>query len=399
MRVVYLLRKPVPSSETITLQAVTMAAEMARAGAEVELVVPSLGVAGTDDLLAAYGIPVTDRLSVIELKSWYNPRFNRWRGGGFRRALERLLLAREADQTVVYLRGERGLEVAVDLIDRRTKTHVPVVYEAHKVYRAFHDERHHLDAEKRADKARRAGTIEGRVYEGADGLVAINQALLDEIRTAGGGRALTLVARNGTTPNPDADRVPRLEDVVYAGELAPWKGVGTLVAAFEHLPDRHLRILGGAERKSIEALRGEVLDRGLTDRVSVEGRRPAAAIPALLARTRVVAIPLPGDNSQAARFTSPLKLFQALEAGCAVVASDLPSIREIVRHDRDALLVPPDDARALADGLERVLTDDDLRSRLAAAGRETARSYHWSERARRVLEFLRDVRSGARSAP
>jgi glycosyltransferase involved in cell wall biosynthesis len=392
MRVAYLLRKPVPSEETITLQAVTMAAEMARAGADVDLVVPRLGGAGRDGLLAAYGIPATDRLSVIELRRRLGPRFNRWRGGGFRRALDRLLLSRDPEETVVYLRGERGLEVAAGLIERRGRTRIPVVYEAHKVYRAFHDERRHLDSAKRARKARRAQALESRVYAEADGLVAISRALLEEIRAGAGGGPRTLVAPNGTTPNPDADRVPRLEDVVYAGELSPWKGVGTLVEAFEHLPGRHLRILGGADPRSVESLRADVLERGLTDRVSVEERRPASAIPPLLARTRVVAIPLPGTNAQAARFTSPLKLFQALEAGCAVVASDLPSIREIVTHDREAVLVPPDDPKALADGLERVLADDDLRARLSAAGREKSRACHWSERARRVLEFLAEMR-------
>ena len=61
-------------------------------------------------------------------------------------------------------------------------------------------------------------------------------------------------------------------------------------------------------------------------------------------------------------------LLEAMAAGTAVVASDLPATRNVARADVDGLLVPPGDTDALAGALDRALADDDLRARLVASG-------------------------------
>jgi glycosyltransferase involved in cell wall biosynthesis len=66
-----------------------------------------------------------------------------------------------------------------------------------------------------------------------------------------------------------------------------------------------------------------------------------------------------------------LALLEALQAGCAVVASDIDGVPEDVVHGESALLVPPSDAGALQRALETVLVDAGLRSRLARAARAT----------------------------
>jgi len=68
----------------------------------------------------------------------------------------------------------------------------------------------------------------------------------------------------------------------------------------------------------------------------------------------------------------PKALLEAASAGRAIVATDVPGCREIARHEENALLVPARDSRALADALRRILTDDALRMRLGARGREIA---------------------------
>jgi glycosyltransferase involved in cell wall biosynthesis len=63
-------------------------------------------------------------------------------------------------------------------------------------------------------------------------------------------------------------------------------------------------------------------------------------------------------------------LLEALAAGTPVVATDVPGTNEIVRHEREALLVPLDDPVALAAALERLLTDEALARSLGSRGRE-----------------------------
>ena len=86
-------------------------------------------------------------------------------------------------------------------------------------------------------------------------------------------------------------------------------------------------------------------------------------------------------------FYSPMKLFEYLAAGRAILSSDLPALREIL-HEGNAILLPPDDVEAWDRGLKRVAADPALRRRLGQQSKMEARSHSWQERSRRVLEGI-----------
>jgi glycosyltransferase involved in cell wall biosynthesis len=91
-----------------------------------------------------------------------------------------------------------------------------------------------------------------------------------------------------------------------------------------------------------------------------------------------------------AHYASPLKLFEYMASGRAVIASDLPSTAEIVEDGVNGLLYPPGDVQALAAALKRLHEDAALRERLGKAGREQALGqFTWKARARRILAALR----------
>ena len=110
----------------------------------------------------------------------------------------------------------------------------------------------------------------------------------------------------------------------------------------------------------------------------------------MLRRASVLALPNPA-SAISTRFTSPLKLFEYLAAGRAIVASDLPSIREILHNEADALLVPPGDASALAGAIRRLLDDPALAARLARAAFEAAPQYSWDRRAEKLETLFTEV--------
>ena len=83
------------------------------------------------------------------------------------------------------------------------------------------------------------------------------------------------------------------------------------------------------------------------------GQVPPDEVAAHLASADVLALPNTA-TSISERYTSPLKLFEYMAAGRPIVVSDLPAIREIVRHGESAWLVAPGDAAALAAGIGRV---------------------------------------------
>jgi glycosyltransferase involved in cell wall biosynthesis len=182
--------------------------------------------------------------------------------------------------------------------------------------------------------------------------------------------------------------------VGYAGAfntIGQEKGIATLVHALKRirsepgLRDATLVCVGGdgAERAAYMALAHE---HGLpASALMLYGRVPHHEVPAWLRACDVLTIPFP-DHRHFAYYASPLKLFEYMAAGGAIVASDLPSLREVLEHGRNALLVPPSNEAALAAAIVRLLRDAGLRdSCVTHAARDAAR-YGWVERARRLLE-------------
>jgi glycosyltransferase involved in cell wall biosynthesis len=142
------------------------------------------------------------------------------------------------------------------------------------------------------------------------------------------------------------------------GRLEEQKGFDVLVRSLMDVPDCTLVVVGdGSERQALETL---ARDLGVDRRVVWAGWNddPRAWLPAF----DVWVLP--------SRFEGfPLALLEALLAESAVVATDVGSVAEVVRDDETGLLVPPEDAGALAAAMRRLLRDEALRSRLGAGGR------------------------------
>jgi glycosyltransferase involved in cell wall biosynthesis len=109
----------------------------------------------------------------------------------------------------------------------------------------------------------------------------------------------------------------------------------------------------------------------------------------------VLVLPNPA-SAISTRFTSPLKLFEYMAAGRPIVASDLPAITEVLRHEKNALLVAPGDPAALAAAVRRLLNDRALADRLAQAALVDAGEYSWDRRGERLEALFQQVTHSAR---
>jgi len=164
---------------------------------------------------------------------------------------------------------------------------------------------------------------------------------------------------------------------LFVGELSRRKGIDVLLDAWP----RVARETGG-----VLTLLGAPLDSELTRRaaglagVELAGRQAPAAVAGYLSRATVFVLPSRSEGM-------PMALLEAMSAGLAVVASDIPSIRAAA--DGAALLAPVGDATGLADALVAAATDPGARAALAGRARARAADLSGGAAARRLAEFYR----------
>jgi len=177
--------------------------------------------------------------------------------------------------------------------------------------------------------------------------------------------------------------------VIYTGGLYRGRGLEELIVAAKNL-EAELVIVGGKEAEAMARLKAYAAEQGAAN-VRFEGHHPPTDIPTYLAAADILAMPYsrrtvaPGGVTT--DWMSPLKMFEYMAAARPILASDLPALREVLRDRENALLVEPDNAGALADGLCCLLNDPAFADRLAAQAQRDVEAYTWENRARGILDF------------
>jgi glycosyltransferase involved in cell wall biosynthesis len=176
------------------------------------------------------------------------------------------------------------------------------------------------------------------------------------------------------------------------GRLSEQKGQRDLLEAAARVvaADARARFVLVGDGDLRPALEAQAHALGLGDRVVFAGHR--TDVPSVLAALDVVCISSTYEGT-------PLALFEAMAAGRAIVSTAVDGCREVLGHERTALLSPARDPAALARNLERVLSDESLRRALGAAAAAESRRYDIAECVRQIEalydEVLAERASGA----
>lgn len=173
---------------------------------------------------------------------------------------------------------------------------------------------------------------------------------------------------------------------VYTGHLFPWKGVYTLALSSKFLPEETEIILVGGMPEDIKALNKFIDDNQLKG-IKVLGHQLPEMIPYYLKAADVLVMPNSGKEIISKKYTSPLKMFEYLAANKPLVASDLPSLREVL-NEKTAVLVKPDDPEALASGIKKILADNELARDLASNSLASVEPHTWLNRVKKILAFI-----------
>ncbi len=236
---------------------------------------------------------------------------------------------------------------------------------------------------------------EVRVLKSATRVLVVTSVLADMLAERGVDRDRIEVIPNGVDlslyPDPGNDTGPGVT-VGFTGFFRPWHRVDLMVQALADgvLGDdtRVLLVGDGPAREDIVA---DAKRLGVAERVEITGSVPRDDIPAYLARMDVCVQPA------ATAWASPLKLFEYMAAGKAIIAPDQSNLREILTEGRDALLFPPDDGAAMMSALAKLCGDATLRTSLGAGARATIEDSQltWAHNAERVERIAAECLTGA----
>ncbi|MCA2211919.1 glycosyltransferase [Jidongwangia harbinensis] len=198
-------------------------------------------------------------------------------------------------------------------------------------------------------------------YDGVGALLAPSRFLAGVLTRAGVYPDRLRVLRHPVDVDHLATKQAPGGGVVYAGRLAPEKGVHTLIQAAALLPAGvPVDVAGdGPSRAALE----DLADRVAPGRVRFHGRLPKDRLHDLVRASAVAAVPSVWYENQ------PLAVLEAFGCGVPVVGTDLGGLPELITSDVDGLTVPAGDAAALAGALARTLADPDRAHAMGRAGR------------------------------
>jgi glycosyltransferase involved in cell wall biosynthesis len=241
---------------------------------------------------------------------------------------------------------------------------------------------------------RLAQMLERWTWRSASFVLPVTRVLAEDVRASVPPQRIRVIpnaidhAEFASAPDPDTakatlDLSGKLV-LGFVGFAREWHGLEILVELLtrDDTPDNlHVMIVG--EGPAIGPLKGLSQRSGVSHRVTFAGLVAHERIMDYVAAFDIAVLP------SCVSYCSPLKLFEYMALGKAIVAPDQPNIREVLVHKESALLFKPDEPASLGDSVVRLANDPNLRPRLGEAARALIglAGYSWEQNAERVADI------------
>ena len=228
-----------------------------------------------------------------------------------------------------------------------------------------------------------------------DGIVCITEGLRDLYKEHGISSKKLIVAPDAVDINlfnnlqdkedcrKELDLPLDKKIVMYVGSfsLYKWKGLDVFLESAKLFDQTYLFVAVGGNKKEIENINAS----GISSNVKLIERVNNSIVPKYLKSADALIIPNKSGDIVSEKYTSPMKLFEYMASGVPIVASDLPSIREII-NDSNGILVEPNNARLLSEGIKSALLSSNQRAQKALE--EVKIKYSWQKRADIIKGFI-----------
>lgn len=375
MKLFYIANSRIPTEKAHGYQIAKMCEEFADAGLEVELLVPTRKNSIEKNLFEFYNLKNNFKVKLISVPDFF--KHEKYLGGlaFYLQSLAffiKLLLEKFDKETVIFTRNP---EIIWQFSIRGEKT----IFEAHgwpennqSLFKFF--------------------------LRGADKIVCNSHGTEKEFKKSG--LQPTLVAPNGVDlkkfliPGERGEfrrelGLPNNKKIIlYLGHFYNWKGVDTAIATAYLMKEKQniaFVFVGGSD-KDVTKYKKLAAEKAMNN-VLFCGFQEKKIIPKYLKCADVLLLPNSACSNESVHYTSPIKMFEYMASGQPIVASELPSIREIL-NENNCLFFEPDNAADLAKKIKQALNDPVLAEKLSTQARQDVEQYDWDKRARKIIDFI-----------
>lgn len=179
--------------------------------------------------------------------------------------------------------------------------------------------------------------------------------------------------------------------LVYTGKFKTMgmdKGLSDIMKAVKILNDENILFVAvggyGEEIKYYDDLARQF---STSERVKLVSLSPQADLAIYQKAADALLMPFP-FNTHYAYYMSPLKMFEYMASGRPIIATNLPSIKEVLNNS-NAIIVKPDNPEDLARGIKTALADDELANKISSQAFKDAERYTWERRVKNILDFIK----------
>lgn len=176
--------------------------------------------------------------------------------------------------------------------------------------------------------------------------------------------------------------------IMYVGHLYKWKGVDVMIKTAELMKDNFdiiFMLIGGTDN-DIEKYKKIIKNKKLNN-VTIVGRKANKEIPKYLRSADILLLPNVPISQESIKYTSPIKMFEYMASGIPIIASDLPSIREVLNDD-NSIIIRSDSSEKMEKAISNLLKDKKKCYKIAEQSLLDVKKYGWGKRAKLIFEFI-----------
>lgn len=176
--------------------------------------------------------------------------------------------------------------------------------------------------------------------------------------------------------------------VMYTGHLYAWKGIDVVIEAGKILKENNdiLFVLVGGTQTDIKKYK-EIIEKEGLKNTMLCGHQEQSTMPYYLACADVFVLPNVPISRESERYTSPIKMFEYMASKRPIIASNLPSIQEIL-NENNAVIVESGNADSLVKGIIKGLDNNEYTKKIVENAFNDVQEYTWKKRAQKILDYL-----------